>query len=196
MIKGGVCIATPFDMVQCCVGLDQPFHTRVYDKRITRRLAREMEKNAHVFRHPGSDVNGVDIDWALQADRLKELDERLTRRTFGYSSVWEYYRDASCGKRLGEIDCLTLFISAIDDPISRGIPFDAFRENPSIALVATESGGHIGWNSRLFGYDSTWVERVALDFLSVSCRLSPLESGEGVPDSDTGGRNIGELRAE
>lgn len=126
-----------------------------------------MQLNADVFRQQAHATNGVDIESALEARYLVDLDDRLTRRTFGYASVAEYYEHSSADKRIHQITTPTLFVSSLDDPISisTSIPFAAVQENPNVALVATQSGGHLGWPDELNGLDSTWVNHTMLDFL-------------------------------
>ena len=128
----------------------------------------EMNQNAHIFKEmPNHVPNGVDITNALSATHLKDLDDKLTRRTFGYDSVEAYYAHSSAGKRLGEIKTPTLFVSALDDPISikESIPFEDFKTNGNVALVTTRSGGHLGWPDRLPSWESNWVQSTVLDFL-------------------------------
>lgn len=85
-----------------------------------------------------------DLPEVFAAPTLREFDKRLTRRVFHYATVNDYYRDASSSRFVKFITVPTLFLNALDDPISHheGIPYDECCINPFVTLVTTHAGGH------------------------------------------------------
>ncbi len=83
----------------------------------------------------------------MAATTVRHVDEQLTRRVFGFASVDDYYRAASCDQWLCHVKVPLLCLSAMDDPIcvSSALPFDQCVSNSNVALVTTEKGGHLGW---------------------------------------------------
>eukprot|EP00966_Prymnesium_polylepis_P109980 2544655-Prymnesium_polylepis.1 len=68
-----------------------------------------------------------------------------------------------------------LLLNAYDDPIVPGLSLErameAARANPSLMLVLTSHGGHLGWcerGERAPWGGPDWVERVACGFLETA----------------------------
>jgi predicted alpha/beta-fold hydrolase len=73
------------------------------------------------------------------------IDDRVTAPSFGFGDAANYYRTQSAMSFLPAIRVPTLLIQAKDDPL---VPYEIFRNlppNPSIELLATEHGGHLGF---------------------------------------------------
>jgi predicted alpha/beta-fold hydrolase len=85
-----------------------------------------------------------DLKEVFNSPTLREFDKRLTRIVFGYATVDDYYRDASSARFVKFIHTPTLFINALDDPISspQAIPYDECSVNPFVTLLTTPTGGH------------------------------------------------------
>ena len=78
---------------------------------------------------------------------VREFDEAITRRAFGFASVDDYYRASGSAARLPAVAVPLLCVQARDDPIAidDAVPRAAAAANPNVALVVTPSGGHLGW---------------------------------------------------
>ena len=59
----------------------------------------------------------VDDELARTAQSIREFNEALSRRQYGYPSVDAYYADASLDQRLCLITAPLLVMNAYDDPI-------------------------------------------------------------------------------
>ena len=64
-----------------------------------------------------------------QTRTLREYDNLVTRVTFGYDTVDDYYRDACSACYIKKVRVPLLCLSALDDPITvaEGIPYDEIR---------------------------------------------------------------------
>ena len=80
----------------------------------------------------------VDDELARTAQSIREFDEALTRRQYGYPSVDAYYADASLDQRLCLITAPLLVMNAYDDPIVPGLSIvdavEAARQNPQVCV--------------------------------------------------------------
>lgn len=89
------------------------------------------------------------FDWRLAAaaKTVRDFDEAITRRSFGFPSVDAYYEASGSKRRLPGVGVPLLCVQAADDPIAvkEAIPYDAIRRNENVLLLETRSGGHLGW---------------------------------------------------
>jgi len=171
--NGGAILAAPYDMPRSTRHLEGEFFQRnVYNRSVTRSLAAQFSHHAHLFRNGpvarwSDDKLTVNVDWELLmgAQTIRDVDEAITRKVFGYESVDDYYYHASCFRRLEHVNVPLLLVSAADDPMSTGwIPAREVRENENLLLVYTEHGGHLGWQDADNSGRSRWVEQVVTEF--------------------------------
>jgi len=193
--------------------LQRPFHKAVYDRNLGRSLqalwgaARDqfVDASGAPLRVPYWDglsrpdkldpTGGDKADGAFLADdalassalSIRELDEALTRRQYGYESVDDYYAAASSDQRLPLIDAPLLLLNAFDDPIVPGLSLlsaiERSRANPSCLFAVTSHGGHLGWADRDDSFPwggSGWVERASLGFLEAALGIAPASECETV----------------
>ncbi|EOD06252.1 hypothetical protein EMIHUDRAFT_222411 [Emiliania huxleyi CCMP1516] len=211
---GAACsLATPLDMPANSANLQRPFHKAVYDRNLGRSLqalwgaARDqfVDASGAPLRVPYWDglsrpdkldpTGGDKADGAFLADdalassalSIRELDEALTRRQYGYESVDDYYAAASSDQRLPLIDAPLLLLNAFDDPIVPGLSLlsaiERSRANPSCLFAVTSHGGHLGWADRDDSFPwggSGWVERASLGFLEAALGIAPASECETV----------------
>ena len=69
---------------------------------------------------------------------IRELDEAVTRRQYGYASVDDYYAAASSDQRLPLIATPLLLLNAYDDPIAPRLAEEWFRALPVPGRVAPQ----------------------------------------------------------
>ncbi|GAB5370402.1 hypothetical protein AAMO2058_001489900 [Amorphochlora amoebiformis] len=179
-IQAGAALAAPFDMILADKSLNRnSFNRLVYDRNLARKLVTMINQHVPLLeRHGGvlgmsGEVVDVDLEALSRAESVREIDELLTRRSFGYPTVDAYYKDVSLRHRLHKVASPLLVVSALDDPIAdaNGIPLDVFRENKKLLLVATRHGGHLGWcdsnsaDAAQQRWCAGWVENVSLKYL-------------------------------
>lgn len=109
-----------------------------------------------------------DIPKAANAKTVRDFDEGLTRVSFGFRSVDDYYSNSSSSDSIKNVSIPLLCIQADNDPIapSRGIPREDIKANPNCLLIVTPEGGHLGWvagDEAPFG--CPWTDPIVMEFL-------------------------------
>ena len=205
MIDAGVACACPLNMPANSANLRRPFHSQVYDLNLGKSLrklwaaARDQYVDAAteqpvpvpywagLSRAEQLDMSGLvkaggtfvaDDELARTARTIRELDEAVTRRQYGYESVDAYYAAASSDQRLDLITAPTLLLNAYDDPIVPGASLrravESCLANPNMLMVLTSHGGHLGWCERASPWGApSWVERVSIGFLEAALSIEP-----------------------
>lgn len=108
------------------------------------------------------------IPKAANARSVRDFDEGLTRVSFGFKSVDDYYSNSSSSDSIKNVSIPLLCIQADNDPIapSRGIPREDIKANPNCLLIVTPQGGHLGW---VAGEDAPfgcpWTDPIIMEFL-------------------------------
>ncbi|XVF12876.1 hypothetical protein REPUB_Repub08aG0157700 [Reevesia pubescens] len=170
-LSGAVSLCNPFNLVIA----DEDFHkgfNNVYDKALARALCKIFKKHALLFEDMEGEFN---IPLASNANSVRDFDEGLTRVSFGFKSVDEYYSNSSSSDSVKHVQRPLLCIQAANDPIapSRAIPREDIQENPNCMLVVTPKGGHLGWVAGAKApLGAPWTDPVVMDF------LEHLERGE------------------
>lgn len=163
-LSGAVSLCNPFNLVVADEDLRKGFKI-VYNKALANGLSKIFKKHAPLFEEIGGEYN---IPSALNAKTIREFDEALTRVSFGFKSVDDYYANSCSSDSIRNVRIPLLCIQAENDPIapSRGIPREDIKENPNCLLIVTPQGGHLGW---VAGADAPrgcpWTDPVVMDFL-------------------------------
>ncbi|KAH7282286.1 hypothetical protein KP509_35G023600 [Ceratopteris richardii] len=165
-LAGAVSLCNPFNLVIA----DEDFHkgfNNVYDSALASALRKIFKKHAPLFEGIGGEY---DIRKAATARSVRDFDDGLTRVSFGYKSVDDYYRDASSSRSIKDVKIPLLCIQAADDPIApaRGIPRAEILENGNCFLVITPAGGHLGWicgEEAPFG--APWTDPLVMGYLEL-----------------------------
>ncbi|KAK9274984.1 hypothetical protein L1049_022241 [Liquidambar formosana] len=182
-LSGAVSLCNPFDLVIADEDFRKGFNI-VYDKSLASALCKIFKKHALLFEDIGGEYN---IPVVANAKSVREFDEGLTRVSFGFKSVDDYYSKSSSSDSIKHVQTPLLCIQAANDPIapSRGIPREDIKENSKCLLIVTPQGGHLGW---VAGEEAPrgapWTDTVVMDFLDhlERGRLEAIES-EGKSDS-------------
>ncbi|KAF0683103.1 Aste57867_24791 [Aphanomyces stellatus] len=107
-------VVTSFSQNYICVTVDKP--RLLYNGPMTAGLFSLFfdRSNAHkqFVNYPT-----IDVEKIRSCTIPAEFDETLTRRIFGYVSVSDFYRDASCAQYMKNVCIPLLCLSAKDDPI-------------------------------------------------------------------------------
>jgi predicted alpha/beta-fold hydrolase len=93
------------------------------------------------------------------------IDDRITAPSFGLGTADNYYRTQSAIGYVERIRVPTLLIQAKDDTFVpwRILEHPAVRGNPSIQIVLTEHGGHLGFLAG--GERRFWLDAAILDWI-------------------------------
>ncbi|KAF7828098.1 embryogenesis-associated protein EMB8-like [Senna tora] len=163
-LSGAVSLCNPFNLVVADEDFRKGFNI-VYDWALAIALRKIFKRHALLFEDMGGEYN---IELAANARSVREFDEGLTRVSFGFKSVDEYYSNSSSSDSIKHVQTPLLCIQAANDPIapSRGIPREDIKENPNCLLIVTPKGGHLGW---IAGDEAPlgcpWTDPLVIDFL-------------------------------
>ena len=123
-----VSIACPLNMPLASGNLKRWFHSNVYDRSIARSLSTKIAEWKDLFLNeegaskPVPAWEGLGPDKTFVADQsvltgqlrtIREIDEAITRRCFGFDTVDDYYGHASSDQRLHLIDVPCMMINAV-----------------------------------------------------------------------------------
>ncbi|QJQ96649.1 MULTISPECIES: hydrolase [Halomonadaceae] len=154
-LAGAIAICPPLDLAASADALNIGF-ARVYQRHLLKALKRKISAKMA--------MGGLPI--ALTHYQLKELDSfwaydnEVTAPLHGFSSASDYYRRASAGPLLGDIELPTLIIHADDDPF---MPADLFERLPlpseAVRVEIARQGGHVGFMERRGGRLTSWLAR-------------------------------------
>ena len=174
-VDAGVTLATPLNMPGSSKHLQRWFQRHVYDRAIASNLVNNFSQAQHLFEGEVDTWDGgkctIDSKALLQCTTIEGIDHELTRKSFGFETVADYYSHASSDQRLKDVDVPLLLLSAIDDPIAPGhcIPWHAARENQNLVMAVTKHGGHLGWCDKDDPFNGCkWVEEASLSFLGAA----------------------------
>ncbi|EEF43442.1 alpha/beta hydrolase domain containing protein 1,3, putative [Ricinus communis] len=163
-LKGAVSLCNPFNLVIADEDFRKGFNI-IYDKALTRALLKIFERNAYLF----EELDGeYDIPSAANARTVREFDQGLTRVSFGFKSVDEYYSRSSSSDAIKYVHRPLLCIQAANDPIApaRAIPREDIKENSNCLLIVTPKGGHLGWVAGAeTPLGAPWTDPIVMDFL-------------------------------
>ena len=119
-----------------------------------------------VERHPDL-VRVIDLVRARRARTFYEYDDAVTAPLHGFASADDYYAQSSSLHYLHRITVPTLVISAEDDPFLPRTTLDEVRRvaSPSVDLVVTKRGGHVGFIAGSMLRPRYWGEEKVVEFL-------------------------------
>src|SRR5437879_12866969 len=158
----GICAVCPcVDLASCADGSGQQ-RNLVYESYFLRSMRNTMQRKAELF------PERYRTDRFSGPRTLREWDDAITAPEGGYLDAADYYRRGSALPVTGQIRVPTLILAAQDDPLVASASFrnSDIEENPFIALVAPQYGGHCAFISSEGGSDRFWAEQCVVDFVA------------------------------
>jgi uncharacterized protein len=140
LIHSAVAISVPFLLKQTQISLSRGF-SQIYQYYLLTRLKYLFIKKFFIKRHKEIDLWSV-----LWIRNFNQFDQLITAPLHGFKDAEEYYMLASSKHYLRDIKIPTLIIQSEDDPFypKEQIP-DAGYLSPSIEMLITKNGGHVGF---------------------------------------------------
>jgi uncharacterized protein len=190
-LRAVVAIAPALDLAACADALAEP-RNFVYERHFVKRLKKRMRLKASLFPElfPLNEIGGFG-----GIASVRDFDDLVTARFCNFRDASDYYAQASAAAVVEAIRLPTLIITSKDDPFVPFGPFEnpAIRANPSITLVAAESGGHCAFISQQGGAERFWAEARIVDYCRGKSRLlgdreklPPLEAPQSIGFSREG----------
>ncbi|KAI9486060.1 MAG: Alpha/Beta hydrolase protein [Benjaminiella poitrasii] len=162
-LKAAISVANPFDFKLSMARLNESYLGRkVYSAKMAQNLKRTFARHMDVLVKGGK----INPDEVMAAQTIREFDEACTRKMFDYSTVNQYYQDASSRRLIEDVKIPLLCLNALDDPVATAecIPYDKIEANPNIVLATTDYGGHLGWFENI-RYPTRWVVKPLTEFI-------------------------------
>jgi len=155
--------ANPWNCVESSHRMDESLVLSLYSRALTTNLKKFVANHETIL----SLRSDVSPDRIRRSSSIRDFDDVLTRKVFGFDSVDAYYEAASSDKFLPAIAVPFLAINAMDDPISPGscVPRAAAKANPNTILVTTRHGGHLGWLQGWAPFEECWADHAACEFI-------------------------------
>jgi abhydrolase domain-containing protein 1/3 len=109
----------------------------------------------------------------LKSFTIRDFDAYACKYS-GYSDVEEYYRDCTLSNKLHKIQTPLLAVSSVDDPICNveGCPREVNKFGKGLITVIVEHGGHLGFAEHIFPLNSSWIDRLTVEYFSSLLALS------------------------
>ncbi|HWC99924.1 MAG TPA: alpha/beta fold hydrolase [Candidatus Sulfopaludibacter sp.] len=153
LLRGVCAVSAPLDLAACARRIAQSDNV-FYQRRFVSKM---RERLCATGRYSPRDFEGL--------QSVEAIDDRITAPSFGFGNAANYYATQSAIGFLPGIRIPTLLIQAMDDTF---VPFEVYRHqavaaNPRIELLATESGGHLGFLGR--GVNRFWLDRSIMDWI-------------------------------
>lgn len=195
IIEAAAALCNPFDLTVSDKNFQKGFN-RLYDFNVAHSLRRIYKNHHHLFVDAAAKgVKAFQPDRALKAKTIREFDDAITRISFGWHSVDEYYANSSSSLSIPDVRVPLLVIQAENDCIApiNAVPFDALQANEHCQLVVTPSGGHLGWMSSPNVLGAPWTDVALLQYFSAALQLladAPIKRLGPVEDPVTGSRTV------
>ena len=185
-IQAAAVMCNPFDLTVSDQNFNRGFN-RIYDWNLAKALKKIYAKHHPLFlRAVEKGMKAYDPDRALTAKTIRDFDDAITRISFGWPSVDEYYAKSSSSLSIPDVKIPLLVIQAEDDPIApaHAIPFESLDGNPNCILVMTPTGGHLGWCTSPGILDAPWTDMALLEYFKACDSLLDEMHAERIQQSE------------
>jgi predicted alpha/beta-fold hydrolase len=160
-IKGICSISPPINLEMVTKALNSPANY-FFQANFLRVLHRSLRR---YHRHYPTRYD-VSKEW--KAFTLRRFEELFTAPCNGFSSVEEYYFQASSNRLLHKVKVPALVIHAQDDPFIPMKMFEQANFSSTTHLLAPAKGGHMGFlRDKIDEEDRYWAENRAIEFFSL-----------------------------
>jgi len=161
-LAGAIAISAPLDLAASADALNRGF-SRIYQRHLLDALKRKVTLKMATGLLPSmtaAQLRQLDTFWAY--------DNEVTAPLHGFSSASDYYRRASAGRLLGDVELPLLVLHAADDPF---MPPDLFERLPSpsdaVRVEIARHGGHVGFLEARQRRLTSWLPRRVAHQLAV-----------------------------
>ncbi len=133
-----VAVCPPLDMSACADALELR-HNWIYHQRFTRSLCASYRARQALA--PTHYKEGLERN----VTTLRQFDDVITAYYGGYGNAEDYYRSASSGPRLDQIDRPTLVLGTDNDPFIPSVDIAHWPHTKTVRVEITSGAGHVGF---------------------------------------------------
>lgn len=150
-----ISVSNPYDMLALTNNFSKTWLNRkVYEQGLLWSFKQIFFKSSNAL-ELFKDSPGIDLEAIKSSKTVREFESRLSRVTFNYPTVDDYYSDSSCITRLQDVKIPLLCVNATDDPFAGVLPSPAqMQANPNLIFCLTQSGGHLSFFEGAFDPDA------------------------------------------
>ncbi len=152
-LAGAIAISAPLDLAASAETLHRGF-SRIYERHLLASLKAKVAP-----RLPSLPL-ALDRAGLAQLKSLRDYDDAVTAPLHGFAGAEDYYRRASAGRLIGELELPTLLLHADDDPF---MPPGLFTRLPApgdaVRVEVSRHGGHVGFMEASRGGLRSWLAR-------------------------------------
>jgi predicted alpha/beta-fold hydrolase len=179
-LSAAVAISVPYDLGAGTNALGRGGMARLYVAYFLRSLLAKVRAKRKIL------AEILDLDAVLASTTLREFDDAATANLHGFVDAEDYYLQSSSKGFIQSIRVPTLLLHSRDDPFlpTAVLPLSAIEANPSLTLVLTEGGGHVGffeggppWNPAF------WMEEQSASFLAHHHHGTSATAGHAKPSA-------------
>jgi len=154
-----IAISPPTDIAANAKKLESPEGKEVNERFVKQVM--EILDQVHA-KHPELGDHGLPRNLSLM-----QIDEQYTAPRSGFKNAMDYYQSTSSAPLIPSITIPTLILCSQDDPVVaiEGLP--RFKSLPSIDLIMTRFGGHVGFlGPTQTALDFRWMDNLILRWIA------------------------------
>lgn len=164
-VKAAIVLSNPWDVNMTMLALELSWINRnLYSKVMASNMLRLVKNNRiKLLEDPKFREHCEKIGTRITT--CTEFHDTFTAPLCGYSSSAEYFRYHSSVNLVHKIRTPMLALHARDDPVVSDVtvPYKELRSNPYIHVLASSSGGHLGWFSH---HGDRWFAKVIAKYFA------------------------------
>lgn len=137
-VERAMAVAPPIDLAECCKNIERGMN-RLYSSYFIKALKRQARERGNRWESWREVLKSADYS------SIRKFDETVTSKLAGFANAEDYYRAGSSQDVLDRIKVPTLLLVDTHDPIVPIQLFENRRYSPSIQVITTNFGGHVGY---------------------------------------------------
>jgi predicted alpha/beta-fold hydrolase len=139
VIKAAVTFSVPCNLKDSAEQL-QAKSNRFYERRFVKKLVEKVKKKSDSHLQ----IDTTDIE---SIDNFNAFHRRFTLPVYGFSSIDDFYEQATCDQYLEGVEIPLLIVNAQNDPMlgDKCYPIGIIEDIPNVFLEIPKVGGHVGF---------------------------------------------------
>ncbi len=171
LLAAAAAVSVPYDLAAGSRHLERGAG-RLYVEAFLKTLRKKALDSARRFPEA---ANRMDVERVRRSRTFYEFDDAATAPLHGFRDAEDYYAHSSSLGFIGSIRVPTLCLSAEDDPFlpPAVLPRAKAAASPFVEIVATSSGGHIGFISGPLPWKTRfWAEEFVVQWLAEKAKAA------------------------